>query len=51
MSAAHRLRDLADVLEVIRVLGLSREFADKLHPWVRAKFAELWEAAQAPEEE
>ena len=51
MTAPHRLKDLADVLEVIRALGLERAFAESLDPWVRAKFLELWEAAQGAEPE
>ncbi len=46
MSAPHRLKDLADVLDLIRALSLPRETADSLDPWVRPKFQELWEAAQ-----
>lgn len=46
MTAPHRLRDLADVLEVIRTLRLSRDFAADLHPYVRDRFLELWQAAQ-----
>jgi hypothetical protein len=51
MSAAHRLRDLADVLEVIRAAHLPAEFAEALDPSVRAKYRELWEAAQAADRE
>ncbi len=47
ISAPHRLRDLADVLELIRILSLPRETAEALDPSVRAKFDELWQAAQA----
>lgn len=51
MSAPHRLRDLADVLELIRIAGLSRDLAETLDPSVREKYLELWTAAQeAPEE-
>lgn len=46
MTAPHRLHDLADVLDLIRSAQLPAETADELHPWVRAKFRELWEAAQ-----
>lgn len=46
MTAPHRLKDLADVQELIHVLGLPREFADRLNPWVREKFIELWTAVQ-----
>ena len=46
MSAAERLRDLSDVLEIIRLQHLSEEFAGLLDPSVRDKFRELWQAAQ-----
>lgn len=51
MTAPHRLRDLADVLELIRVRALPTEFAASLHPYVRAKFDELWGAAQTRDAE
>jgi len=46
MTAAHQLHDLADVLDLVRSAGLRLELADELHPWVRDKFRELWNAAQ-----
>jgi len=46
ISAPHRLRDLADVLEVVRLQRLPEEFDTQLDPSVRAKFRELWQAAQ-----
>lgn len=49
MSAPHRLKDLADVLEVIRLLGLTRDMAESLDPSVRPKYDELWQAAQGAE--
>jgi hypothetical protein len=52
LSAPHRLRDLADVLELIRAARLPRGLEDELDASVRGKYRELWEAAQAaPEEE
>jgi hypothetical protein len=51
MSAPHRLKDLADVLELIRALSLPRETADSLDPSVRARFEELWQAAQTADRE
>lgn len=51
MSAPHRLKDLADVLELIRHLSLPRETAESLDGSVRAKYEELWQAAQTPERE
>jgi hypothetical protein len=41
-SSAHRLRDLADVLDLIRVLRLPRELASRLDLSVRPKYEELW---------
>ncbi len=46
MVAAHRGKDLVDVQELIRSAGLPKNTVDLLHPWVRAKFLELWELAQ-----
>lgn len=43
MTNAGRLRDLADVQELIRVLKLSKSFAEQLNPYVRKKFLELAE--------
>jgi hypothetical protein len=45
MSAPHRLRDLADVLELIRVTNLPWELAVDLDESVRDKYRELWRAA------
>ncbi len=48
ISAPHRLKDLADAQELIRVLTLPRDFAGQLDPSVQPKFFELWDAvAQA----
>ena len=49
MSAPHRLKDLADVLELIRALELPRDTAESLDPSVRARYEELWQAAQTAE--
>ena len=46
MSHAGRLKDLADVQELIRALGLPRAFAERLDPSVRAKFEELRAAVE-----
>ncbi|HEY7336373.1 MAG TPA: hypothetical protein VH639_15890 [Bryobacteraceae bacterium] len=45
-SAAHRLRDLADVQDAIRVLGLPESFVDRLDPSVRSAYLDLWQRAQ-----
>jgi hypothetical protein len=41
MTHPGRLRDLADVQELIRVLRLPAEYASRLHPYVRDKYVEL----------
>lgn len=46
MVARHRGKDLVDVQELIRSTRLSRSVAEDLHPWVRAKYLELWDLAQ-----
>ena len=52
ISAPHRLRDLADAQELIRLLKPPRQFMDRLNPFVRQKFEELWTALQqAPAED
>lgn len=51
MTAAHRLRDLADVQELIRLQRLARTLTDELNPFVRAKYLELWLAVQNSAEE
>jgi hypothetical protein len=51
MSAPHRLKDLADVLELIRVQSLPREKKLSLDASVRAKYEELWQAAQTADRE
>ncbi len=43
MTNPGRLRDLADVQELIRVLALPADYVEKLHPYVRDRFAELWD--------
>jgi hypothetical protein len=51
LSAPHRLKDLADVLELIRAANLATALADDLDPSVRAKYLELWSAAQIRDDE
>lgn len=50
MSAPHRARDIADVIDLIRARRLPREHAGRLHPYVRDKYAELWELAQVDDD-
>lgn len=52
MTAPNRLRDLADVQELIKVKQLDSGFAERLNPYVREKYLELWSAVgSAPESE
>ena len=51
MVAPHRLKDLADVQELIRSASLAAELADQLHPWVRAKYLEIWNEVRAGKED
>jgi hypothetical protein len=48
MTAPDRLKDLADVQELIKVRALPDEFAERLDPYVRAKFLELCETVKRP---
>lgn len=49
ISAADRLKDLADVQELIKVRHLGADFALKLDPYVREKYLELEEAVRKSE--
>jgi hypothetical protein len=52
MSAIHREKDLVDVQEMIRVLNLGADIADRLDPSVRAVYLDRWNRAQmTPEDE
>ncbi|MFQ5593349.1 MAG: nucleotidyl transferase AbiEii/AbiGii toxin family protein [Anaerolineae bacterium] len=46
ISASHRLRDLADVQDLITRLELPLTLADRLDPYVQATYRDLWEKAQ-----
>jgi hypothetical protein len=50
MTAAHRPRDLDDVIQLVRVNELARDYSAILDPYVQAKFDELWAAAQVSED-
>ena len=45
-SAPHRLRDLADVQDLIVRLDLPLELADRLDPSVQAAYRDLWKKSQ-----
>ncbi len=46
MSNPGRLKDLADIQELIRARNLPLELRDDLHPYVREKYRELWLATR-----
>jgi hypothetical protein len=49
MTNSERMRDLADVIAMIKALDLPRDFAGKLNPFVQQKYSELWVGAHPPE--
>jgi hypothetical protein len=51
LSAPHRLKDLADVLELVRAAQLPLALAEELDESVRPKYRELWLAAQGGRDE
>ncbi|MBI3410949.1 MAG: hypothetical protein HY040_21655 [Planctomycetes bacterium] len=51
MTGAGRLKDLGDVEQMIQILRIPEDFAKKLHPYVRDRFAERWHnVRQMPED-
>lgn len=50
ITAPHRLKDLADVQEIINIKNLDAAFAEKLNPFVREKFLELQDAVEKSRE-
>ena len=46
-SAPHRLRDLADVQDLIARLELTSELADRMDPWMQAAYRDLWEKSRS----
>ena len=47
MTNPNRLKDLADVQELIKAIRPPRELADRLNPFVREKFLEFWDGVQS----
>ena len=47
MTAGDRLKDLADVQELIKLKSLDHGFAEKLDPFVKEKYLELWLAVRS----
>jgi hypothetical protein len=43
-----RMKDLVDVVELIKLLNLPRDFGEKINDYVRPKYDELWDGLQGP---
>ena len=50
MTSLDRLKDLADVQELIKLLHLPSEYTDQLNPFVQGQFQTLWQAVEAARE-
>jgi hypothetical protein len=50
MTNPDRLKDLADVQELIRHAAIPLELRDELDPMVRHKFVEIWNATRRDDE-
>lgn len=50
MTNTGRLKDLADVQELIKLKKLSRDFSNNLPEYVRPKFLEIWDNTSSGEE-
>lgn len=48
MTSPQRVKDLADVQELIKLLVLREDLALQLNPYVRSRYLELWQASQEP---
>src|SRR5687768_6442746 len=51
MTAPHRGQDLVDAQRLVHDLRLARELGEKLDPFVRAKYDEIWQLAQHPDDD
>jgi hypothetical protein len=49
ISAPQRMKDLGDVLELIKSAKLGRQLSEALDTYVRPKYLEFWEIAQTPD--
>jgi hypothetical protein len=51
ISSPGRIKDLADVQELIKTLSLPSNYAEQLNAYCRDKFTELWTSAQTANED
>jgi hypothetical protein len=47
MTNINRLKDIADIQELIKAIHPPRNLADRLHEFVRSKYLELWDNLQS----
>jgi hypothetical protein len=50
-GGAGRLKDLGDVVELMKILDLPADFAEQLNPYVRDRYVELWTDLKATDRE
>ena len=50
MTAPDRLKDLADVQELIKIRQLDSDFAERLNPYVQEQYLNLWRAVERAKE-
>jgi hypothetical protein len=48
MTSPDRMKDLADVMELVKLLDLPRNLSEGLAPFVREKYLEIWQSARPP---
>ena len=46
MTSPGRLKDLGDVQKLIRILNLDTLFSEKVNPYVREKYIEMWQGVK-----
>ena len=46
MTSPERMKDLSDVMELIKLLDLPKDFSGQLAPFVQAKYLEIWQSAK-----
>jgi len=51
MTGVGRLKDLGDAQEMIKLLDLPQDYAERLNPYVRDRYDELWRSAQPASDE
>ena len=46
MTSPERMKDLSDVMELIKLLDLPKDFSGQLAPFVQGKYLEIWQSAK-----